>query len=167
MSGTGVLSVFVAAVARLNKALGVLTGLLFLVILLLVGAQILCRALGVSVPWTEEVSRLLFVWLIYLGASVAFHDRAMIVIDTVPLMAPRTFWWLLPLAEVVVFSIVVFLFSASLPMVSSAWNTSLSTVSWISNGWAYVAFSVAFALMFVHALAHLAAFLVARKAARS
>lgn len=166
MNGTSVLSLFVSTVARLNRALGALTGLLFLVILGLVGAQIVCRVIGLSVPWTEEVSRLLFVWLIYLGASVAFHDRAMIVIDTVPLMAPRTFWWLLPLAEVAVFCIVVFLFMASLPMVGSAWNTSLSTVSWISNGWAYVAFSVAFALMFVHALAHLAAFLLARRAAR-
>lgn len=117
-------------------------------------------------PWTEEVSRLLFVWLVYLGAAVAFHDRAMIAIDTLPTLAPKTFWWIPPLVEIIVFAVVIFLLRASIPMVESAWNTSLATVSWISNGWAYVAFSVAFALMFVHALAHLAGWLVAREAVR-
>ena len=38
----------------------------------------------------------------------------------------------------------VFLFRASVPMIESSWNTSLSTISWISNGWAYVAFAIGF-----------------------
>lgn len=166
MSRTGLLRAFVATVSRLTRALSVFTGILFFIILLLVGAQIVCRVLGVSVPWTEEVSRLLFVWVIYLGAAVAFHDRAMIAIDTLPELAPRTSRWLPPVVEAIVFAILVFLFAASLPMVSSAWNTSLATVSWLSNGWAYVAFSVAFAIMLVHALAHLAGWLLARGVVR-
>lgn len=129
---------------------------LFLLILLLVNAQIVCRSLlSISVPWTEEISRLLFIYLIYLGASVAYHERAMITIDTVPALAPDWFGWLKPLAAFTTVLIVAFMFYASIPMLQSSWNTSLATVGWISNGWAYLAFTISFGLMLLHSLGNL------------
>jgi TRAP-type C4-dicarboxylate transport system permease small subunit len=163
----------VEAQDTLNAAIGMLTGglakfigFLFAAMLLLVTAQIVFRfVLEISVPWTEDVSRLLFVYVVYLGASVAFQERAMIVIDTVPSIWPGSAGALALVASMLTFLITAFLFYASIPMVMSSWNTSLPTVSWMSNGWAYLAFTISFGLMLLHSGAHVVLWLLGRRAA--
>jgi TRAP-type C4-dicarboxylate transport system permease small subunit len=44
------------------------------------------------------------------------------------------------------------MFVASIPLVQSVWPTTLATVDWISNGWAYLAFTVSFGLMIIYSL---------------
>lgn len=149
---------------KANEWLATGLGALFLLILLLVNAQIIFRfVLEISVPWTEDVSRLLFIFLIYLGAAVAFHQRSMITINSIPSFLPATERPLRAVASLLVFLTAAFLFYASIPMVRSSWNTTLPTVDWISNGWAYVAFSVSFGLMLVHSLAEFVALLMRRR----
>ena len=146
-----------AWLSRLHDHLSRALALLLLATLGLVVAQIAFRfALEVSVPWTEEVSRLLFLYLVYLGAAVALHERAMITIDTLPLLAPRLAPVIEMFARVATILVLAFLLWASVPMIRSSWNTSLSTVAWISNGWAYVAFAVSFALMLAYSVLALA-----------
>lgn len=130
---------------------------LFIATLVLVNVQILCRfVLSISVPWTEEVSRLLFIWLAYLGAAIGCREGTLIVIDTVPeLLGDRARRVLDPLVRIVSFTVIVFLFAASIPLVRSVWPTTLATVDWISNGWAYLAFTASFALMIVYSVAPL------------
>jgi TRAP-type transport system small permease protein len=128
---------------------------LFVAILVLVNFQILCRfVLSISVPWTEEVSRLIFIWLAYLGAAIGVREGTLIVIDTLPLvLGPRARRWLSIAVRAVSLAVIVFLFAASIPLVRSVWPTTLATVDWISNGWAYLAFTVSFALMAIYAVA--------------
>jgi TRAP-type transport system small permease protein len=128
---------------------------LFVAILVLVNFQILCRfVLSISVPWTEEVSRLIFIWLAYLGAAIGLREGTLIVIDTLPLvLGPRAWRWLSIAVRAVSLAVIVFLFAASIPLVRSVWPTTLATVDWISNGWAYLAFTVSFALMAIYAVA--------------
>ncbi|WP_309084942.1 TRAP transporter small permease subunit [Chelativorans sp.] len=155
-----------AGIATVAGWISTLIGILFGAMLLLVTAQIFFRfGLQVSVPWTEDVSRLLFIYVVYLGASAAFHERAMIVIDTVPSLWPGTAGGLALISSVVTALVTAFLFYASIPMVASSWNTSLPTVSWISNGWAYLAFTISFGLMLLHSGAHVALWLIGRRAA--
>ena len=128
---------------------------LFVAILVLVNFQILCRfVLSISVPWTEEVSRLVFIWLAYLGAAIGMREGTLIVIDTLPqVLGPRARRWLSIAVRAVSLVVIVFLFAASIPLVRSVWPTTLSTVDWISNGWAYLAFTASFALMAIYAVA--------------
>ena len=128
---------------------------LFVAILVLVNFQILCRfVLSISVPWTEEVSRLVFIWLAYLGAAIGMREGTLIVIDTLPqVLGPRSRRWLSIAVRAVSLVVIVFLFAASIPLVRSVWPTTLSTVDWISNGWAYLAFTASFALMAIYAVA--------------
>ena len=128
---------------------------LFTATLTLVTVQIICRfVLSVSVPWTEEVSRLLFIWLAYLGAAIGLREGTMIVIDTLPqVLGPRARGVLSVSVRAVSLVIIVFLFAASIPLVRSVWPTTLATVDWISNGWAYLAFTASFALMTIYAVA--------------
>jgi TRAP-type transport system small permease protein len=127
---------------------------LFAATLVLVNVQIVCRfVLSVSVPWTEEISRLLFIWLAYLGAAIGLREGTMIVIDTLPqMLGPRGRAWLAVPVRLVSVAVILFLFGASIPLVRSVWSTTLPTVDWISNGWAYLAFTVSFALMLLHSI---------------
>jgi TRAP-type transport system small permease protein len=142
---------------NVNRSLDWATVTLFAAMLLLVNFQIICRfVLSISVPWTEEVSRLLFIWVAYLGAAIGAREGAQIAIDTVPeLLGPPTRRVLDPIIRIISFAVILFLFIASIPLVRSVWGTTLSTVDWISNGWAYLAFTVSFGLMIVYTLAPL------------
>ena len=135
---------------------GIVVGL-FAATLVLVNVQIVCRfVLSISVPWTEEVSRLLFIWLAYLGAAVGFREGTLIVIDTVPeLLGPRAGRVLDPFVRIVSSAVVIFLFAGSIPLVRSVWPTTLATVDWISNGWTYLAFTASFGLMILYSVAPL------------
>lgn len=130
---------------------------LFAATLVLVNVQIVCRfVLSISVPWTEEVSRLLFIWLAYLGAAIGLREGTLIVIDTVPeLLGAPARRLLDPLVRVVSLAVVLFMFAASIPLVRSVWPTTLATVDWISNGWAYLAFTASFGLMILYSVAPL------------
>ncbi len=139
----------------LTRGLNIVAALLFAAALILVNAQIVCRfILSISVPWTEEVSRLVFVWLAFLGAAIGAREGSLIVIDTLPeVVGPKWDAWIGPLVRLVSLAVVLFLFVGSIPLVRSVWPTTLATVDWISNGWAYLAFTTSFGLMALFAAA--------------
>lgn len=149
-----------------NRLVDGTAGTLGFAILILVNVQIVCRfILSISVPWTEEVSRLLFVWLAMIGAAIGYREGSMIVIDTLPELGGETVrGWLRPVVGTISFLIIAFLFLASLPLIEAVWPTTLATIDWISNGWTYLAFTVSFGLMLIYAIAQLASLLGARRA---
>jgi TRAP-type transport system small permease protein len=60
----------------LNRWVDAAAAGLFAATLVLVNVQILCRfVLAIGVPWTEEVSRLIFIWLAYIGAATPARAR--------------------------------------------------------------------------------------------
>lgn len=142
----------------LTRGLNVAAAALFAAALVLVNAQIVCRfILSISVPWTEEVSRLVFVWLAFLGAALGAREGSLIVIDTLPeVVGPRWDRLFGPFVRLLSLAVILFLFVGSIPLVRSVWPTTLSTVDWISNGWAYLAFTASFGLMALYAAAPLA-----------
>jgi C4-dicarboxylate transporter DctQ subunit len=143
--------------ALFNRTLDAIAALLFAAALVLVNLQIVCRfVLSISVPWTEEVSRLVFIWLAFLGASIGVREGSLIVIDTLPeIIGPRWQAVMGPLIRIVSLAIILFMFAASIPLVQSVWPTTLATVDWISNGWAYLAFTASFAIMVLYSAAPL------------
>ncbi|WP_158626089.1 TRAP transporter small permease [Arsenicitalea aurantiaca] len=147
---------YVRVVDGLARLISPVLGALFILLAGLVVLQILGRMARVSLPWTEELGRMVFIYIIYLGASSAYYDKLMITIDTVPEIFPRLGRILQPLVAVTSFLIVSFLFVASFSIMRSSWNTSLATLGWVSNGWFYVAFALGFGLMIVYSVAHLA-----------
>jgi TRAP-type C4-dicarboxylate transport system permease small subunit len=141
----------------LNRCVDGAVVALFVAVLALVNVQIVCRfVLSLSVPWTEEVSRLLFIWLAYMGAAIGLREGTLIVIDTIPeLVGAPARRVLDPFVRIVSFAIIIFLFAASMPLVRSVWPTTLATVDWISNGWTYLAFTASFGLMILYSVAPL------------
>ena len=72
-------------IGRLSRIPDVVSGFLLAVITVLVSAQVLVRyALGGSLVWSEELTRLLFVWMVVIGATRAQPMRVDLFVDILP-----------------------------------------------------------------------------------
>lgn len=70
------LRTFGGAAAVIARVVEVIAGILLAAILVLAMGEIIFRYVtDHSLVWVDELSRLLFVWLIFLAAAVAFHHR--------------------------------------------------------------------------------------------
>ncbi len=141
-------------VKLLNRLLDDFSTALFLAMLILVSLQIFFRfVLRIGVPWTEELSRLVFLYLAFFGSAIALREGTFISVDTFPLLLKGRARAALDLA-ITIFSLVflVVMLWGSLFMTRLAWPTVLSTVGWISNGWLYVSMDVSFALMILYTI---------------
>lgn len=66
-----------------NQFLEWTTALLLIAVAFIVALEVVCRyILNVSLPWSEEISRYLFIWGNFLGAGVAVKRRAHISVDS-------------------------------------------------------------------------------------
>jgi TRAP-type transport system small permease protein len=64
------------ALRLLRGVLDAVSALLLVAVLIVVSAQVVARyVLGVAMPWGEELTRLLFVWLVMIAATRAAHLR--------------------------------------------------------------------------------------------
>lgn len=125
-------------VRKLFDAAGIL---IFAAMVAVVILQVVCRfILRVSVPWTEEMSRLLFIFLCFWGVVVAVREKELIVIDTFRAKlrgrARKVLDSLISLFMAAFFAVIL---AGSVKMAVSVWPTRFSTMEWLSNGWLYVA----------------------------
>lgn len=77
---------------RLNRGVEITTGVLAMLMALVTGLQVFFRyVLNHSLFWSEEVGRILLVWITFLGATVAYRRKAHVGIDVlVRRLAPDT-----------------------------------------------------------------------------
>ncbi|WP_102026578.1 TRAP transporter small permease [Salirhabdus sp. Marseille-P4669] len=58
----------------LNKVTDFLAGIIALTLFVIVIIQIVGRLVGHSAPWTEEMTRYVFIWMIFLGVGIGFRE---------------------------------------------------------------------------------------------
>lgn len=79
--------------ARIDKLIWRIVDLTILLAVLgmvvLISLQVGSRLVRFSVPWTEELSRFLFVWTIWMGLAASFRTGAHPTFQLVPGTAPR------------------------------------------------------------------------------
>jgi len=89
---------------RANQAL---IGTFMATMAVLVIANVLCRyGFGVSLPWTEELSRFLMIAVTYLGAGLALREGRLVAVEILQDLLPR---FLFPLRLLVALIILGFL----------------------------------------------------------
>ena len=77
---------------RLFKIVEVMIAIFLGLMILLVFANVLARYLfNIGFVWSEEVARLCFIFLVYLGSIEAMRDNRHLLIDTLLLKVPKTF----------------------------------------------------------------------------
>jgi TRAP-type transport system small permease protein len=89
---------------RLFRAIeAVLATLLALMLVLVLGNVILRYGFGTGINVSEELSRLMFIWVVFVGAVVAARERTHLSVDLLDKMLPRRGRWVMAmLGEAVV-----------------------------------------------------------------
>ena len=68
---------------------GLIGSMLALMVILVFGNVVLRYGFNSGIAISEEVSRYLFIWLTFIGAVIAVHERAHLGVDTLPRLLPR------------------------------------------------------------------------------
>ena len=83
--------------------------LAILAMVLTIAVQVMSRVINYSTPWTEELSRFLFIWTAFLGMATGFrsadHPRVEFLVARLPLVLATPARLLTPICAVVFFGI--------------------------------------------------------------
>lgn len=117
----------------LGKPINALALFVTISMVVLAGSQVVFRyVLKVSVPWTEEVARVFFIWLIFIGTAKVEEEgsqvRTLLFIDKLP-RALRFAWEVVISLCSILFQIILFI--GSVQSFSSERHLSLGSVPWI------------------------------------
>ena len=126
----------------------------------LVSANVFARyVLEVGILWAEEVSRLLFVWVVFLGSYVALRRKAHMAIDILAdRLAPASRDRLMLAARLVVLVFLAVIAWAGGRLVLTTLEFGRVTpILGISAAWAYLSVPVAAVLMVMETLDEIAA----------
>lgn len=104
---------------KLFNGIQLLLGAMLAVMIALVFLNVILRFFFNSgLVWSEEVSRYVFVYVIYLGAIVAMKENAHLGVDTFIKNCPEKLKWLLfVVGRVIIITVMAILFKGSLAMV--------------------------------------------------
>lgn len=143
-----------------QRFMGVVDGVnLFLFVLLIVVAslQVFFRYVLVApLPWTEELSRFLLVWVAFLGAASVTRRKMHILVDYLPSKLPvranriiGIFIYLLAI------SFITSVLWGAIKMMGDSWPVHLGTIPWLSVTFLYLGAVMGGAIMLFYLVLHL------------
>ena len=115
--------------------------LAFVLMVAVVILQVLSRYLfKISVPWTEELSRLFFIYVGFTGTAIATREKELIVVDVLLTRLPEKARIVFDaLIQVIVFAFYCVMLVGAIRMFISTKNTYFQSMPFLSNGWTYMA----------------------------
>jgi TRAP-type C4-dicarboxylate transport system permease small subunit len=151
-----VLAFYEAALARLDRATRWLVIICSALMILVVSVQVLLRyAFNTSIDWSDEVSRLLFVWCMFLaiplGLREGSHVGIELLVQFVPAAPRRLLSRLCSLVAMLLMAVVLYF---TVTVAIETWDELMPTLS-VSTNW----FLVPVAFCALHCLLHLIALL--------
>jgi TRAP-type C4-dicarboxylate transport system permease small subunit len=122
--------------------------LILLAIVLVLSGQVFSRyALSLSLSWPEEVSRYLFVWLVFIGGAAAVGAGESLVVDSFTELAPpalrRTARIVAPAGALLGIGILLY---TCMPLLLGPASRTASPASGITLFWVYLAVPVGCAI---------------------
>lgn len=150
------------SVERLIRAISLI---MFSAMLLLTLAQVVFRyALHLSVPWTEEAARALFVLATLSGIALAWREREHIIVDFLFVALPAKTQRVL--STCFGLSILVFLglwARGAVELAGRNWDVTLITINWFSLAYYYIWELVVIALLALYVLLDLREIVTGRR----
>ena len=114
---------------------------IFVLMVLTVLFQIASRfVFKISAPWTEELNRLLFLYVGFMGTAIATREKEHIVVDMVLVRLPKSlrkvFDLIIQIIMIVFFYIMLV---GAVKMFMTTKSTYYQSMPFLSNGWMYIA----------------------------
>lgn len=112
--------------------------------------QIVCRIFSIGQNFTEELSRLCFSLMIFVGAPLALAEGEHIAVDmVVKLMPVKVRRGIEALASALTAVFCVLCMKSQLVVIGSNLDVRAVSITWIHMNWLYVTFFLSFAVMLV------------------
>ncbi|GAB3597098.1 2,3-diketo-L-gulonate TRAP transporter small permease protein YiaM [Corynebacterium faecale] len=131
--------------AVLTRFLGVVSVILFAILVCVTVWQVFTRqVLNDSSTWSEELSKILFVWLAFSGAAFLFGERGHIAVDFLARKLPVATQRILQMVVqviIMVFAVLAMIWGGYLAA-SIAWNQQMTALP-LTLGWVYVVIPIA------------------------
>ncbi len=145
--------------SALSRLLGSLSTILFAVLVCVTVWQVITRqVLNSPSTWSEELSKILFVWLSFMGAAFLFGERGHIAVDflarKLPPSGQKTLATFVQLA-IIFFALVAMVWGGYLAS-SIAWNQNLTALPF-TIGWVYLVIPITGVFIAVFAVIDLVA----------
>lgn len=145
----------IGVVHKLEKVEQYVAVILFNVILFSLFWQALSRKIGSPSSWTDETSRLLFVWMGVLGCHLAQRENIHVRIDAILLSLPKKVQLFIEgFIDVVMIALLGMIFYYSISIVQRKSFTPLVTLG-IGESWLYAAMFLWTALTIIEMIAQL------------
>lgn len=138
----------------LGRALGLVSGALLIALFVLVGGGMLVRVLGYAWVGNEDLVAVAFIWLVFLGAALAYHRREHLDVDLLHVWASKRLSrgtmrvWDRGVIMLQLLFLAVFFVGLVLEAQRS-WNSAMGSLGWFRFGWIYVGVAIADALAFI------------------
>ncbi len=138
---------FQELIARCSLALSAL-GLASVV--LSVFASVLCRyVFKISTMWVEQYTRYMTIWMVFLSANVLIYKNALVRVDFLDHIWPKTFMKVRDAAYTVIFVVILFvLFWQGWVQAISYWDVPVTGLP-VDKFWIYLSIPVGAFLMLV------------------
>ncbi len=121
--------------------------LLLAIVLILVGQVITRYGLSLSLSWPEELSRYIFVWLVFVGGAAAVGAGESLVVDSLTELAPPRIQHIArviaPVGALVGLGVLVY---ACMPLLLGPVARTASPASGVTLFWVYMAVPVGCAI---------------------
>lgn len=141
----------------LNRIVVAVALVCFIGMLLATWAQVLFRKLAISIDWTEEAARVLFITSVFLGIAIAVHERRHIVVDFLfNKLSPRSRTILRIMFNLVILALLASLFRGAATMAVVTWESFMIAMNWLRTGYLYIGECIAIVLMMLYVALDLA-----------
>ena len=138
-----------AAVTAASWVAGTFFGIIFAINV----AQIVLRQFDAGLIWVTDLSRLLFIWTVMLGAAAAYGKREHIVASFIVEKVPERLQWIPALAvRVIEVLVALVLLFAGISVAQNRAQIEYIQLEGVSTGWAYLSVPVLGAVMLLCAL---------------
>ena len=118
-----------------ERVVGYLAMALVTVMLLVVLTQVVFRGLRASIPWSEELSRMLLIWIGMLGAGIGAKQGAHVGVDIAVELLPRRFARVLSLViKIVVIAFTIVFARHATDAAIAAQRVRATTLPWTMFG---------------------------------
>jgi TRAP-type C4-dicarboxylate transport system permease small subunit len=126
-------------------------------ILFIIVLAIVCRGiLHIPVSFTDELSRSVYIIMVFLGASVALRDRSHVTVDIVTNIVPEKVKRILRIVSAILtIPFIVAMTIGATEDVMRYWTSVISTVGWLKVGYLYLGVAISGVLMIFYIILNL------------